>query len=405
MPRAKLTNYKQQTEAHRPKPADPRPADGEEDEEVDEEEEGDDEENDPNKNQRKNPSTKKSPQFKKVASGDFDFEIQCQYGTLNSLKEAAIHDLSDWHEKSFQYPPTSVHSIAIGRQQFACSRYYDEQGNEFQKSVFHITAKSQIPGDQWPIRKYALLVLHEEGKTGEPIIFTKGVLLALAEGSRRLSLGYVWDNQEERFDADPFAIRIYIPEKMADAANGDNFDPSFFDISDRQHRSICQELNSRARGRPRVRETAAPFSSAVKSEFPQVEMRRPEKRLKTEGGSFIRNDESTRLPGAMPQLLSSARVRLLSEESDHARVFSLDGCDIKSLFSKAREFFGVKDPEKEISLVCRAPGLGSRRFIGEDCDDEFSLLCHDVRKLFIAERGSVEITIKPAAPERIQKSG
>lgn len=53
LPRAKLTNYKQQTEAHKPKPADPSPADGEEDEEVDEEEDEDDEENDPNKNQKR----------------------------------------------------------------------------------------------------------------------------------------------------------------------------------------------------------------------------------------------------------------------------------------------------------------------------------------------------------------
>lgn len=217
-------------------------------------------------------------------------------------------------------------------------------------------------------------------------------------------MGYVWDAQEEQFDADPFAIRVYIPEKMADAAKGDNFDPSFFDISETQQRSNYQELESRARGRLRVRE-ASQLSSKVKSEFPQVEMRRPAKRLKTEEETFIWNDASTGRPGEMPQFLGSARVRLLSEESDHARVFSLDGCDIKSLFGKAREFFGVKDPEKEISLVCRAPGLGSRRYIGEDCADEFSLLCHDVRKLSIAERGSIEITIKPAAPERIQKSG
>ncbi|KAJ5965846.1 hypothetical protein N7481_012560 [Penicillium waksmanii] len=196
-------------EAHKPKPADQRPAD--EDEEVDEEEEEEEEENDTNKSQKEMSPAMNNTELKRVVSGSFQFTIQCQYGTMDSFKE--------------------IHSIGTKGQQFAHNRYYDEQGNELQRSVFHITAYSEDEEDEWPTRKYALLVLHAEGQFGLPIIFTSSIPIQGRPG--RLSLGYVWNGQEQQFDADPFAIRIYVPEKMADTAEEDNFDSSFFDISEK----------------------------------------------------------------------------------------------------------------------------------------------------------------------------
>lgn len=314
---------------------------------------------------------------------------------MDSLKEETIHDLEDWHETSPNYPPASVYSIRTRGRDYTCNHYYDKQGNHLQNSLFHVKAFSKDDDNEWPIRNYHILVLHAEGKTGDPIVFTRSV----PEGQGRISFGYAWDAQEEQFAEEPVAIRIYLPDKIADEAKWNCFKSSFFEISEKRYKSIRAELDLKARGRPSGRESPRP-STPSSSEFSHFEVRRPAKRLKTEE-SFAFNKISTRKPEEKPKLLAAARVRLLSEDSDHARVFSLESCDIKSLFGKAREFFGVKDPEEEFSLVCRAPGLGSRRFIGENCEDEFSLLCHDVKKLSIAERGAIELIVKPAAPKHI----
>jgi hypothetical protein len=414
LPGAQLTDNKLQAEVQAQNSAadqDTRSSVHEnEDEEQDGEENESDEEEDSSSDiihepksstkekQKPTENTKKS-NTRDLVSHSIEFKIECLYGDPESLPDEAMHNLNDHHEiNPDSPPPNSSRSVPLRGRNFACNRYYDPEGNELEISVFRISAASKDSGSRWHMN-YALQVPHAAGETGEPIVYTRSI----SRASGKMSLGYAWDGQDQQFAADPCAIRFYVPEKAANDAKEDYFDTAFLDLTESQREFIMQDLEQKAKGRSKYKDTAQFF--AVKPEVSRIGMRRPEKRLKTEGEAVDLKEGSAARPGVMPRLLGSARVRLLSEESDHARVFSLDGCDIKSLFGKAREFFGVKDPEKEISLVCRAPGLGSRRYIGEDCEDEFSLLCHDVRKLSIAESGSIEITVKPAAPERIQQSG
>ncbi|KAJ6157582.1 hypothetical protein N7470_005174 [Penicillium chermesinum] len=82
--------------------------------------------------------------------------------------------------------------------------------------------------------------------------------------------------------------------------------------------------------------------------------------------------------------LGSIRFKLLSSNSNKARHFPANGCNVESFFKKAQDFFGNMQTE-EAGLWCKIPGAGEERYLGKGCQEEFEMLCRDVATLSLRE--------------------
>lgn len=344
-----------------------------------------------------------------VHSGSFEFITKCRHGDSESLTDKVIHDLRKWHETHHdRYPPISTIVAVLYGRAAQSSVYYDEEGDKLKISGFSVDVSNQDPDVHWYKMHYAIRLLYLPGQPGVPVTFSPSI----PEYPGRLSWGFTWNTEKHSFDPKPFAVRMYASASADVRIEVDDlFKPYYFKLAEGKY-WIREDLEMKTlgkiykgkkaesnRGAGGLSKSNLPFETYSEFSEPDSDSWRAAKRLKMEDleNSLVLRESSPSDMKAMPKLLASARVKLVSEESDRERVFFLDECNAKTLFQKAREFFGIKDTSKEIFLICKVPGIKSRRYIGEDCLDEFDILCHDVRKLTISDHEVVEVLVKLGA--------
>lgn len=302
------------------------------------------------------------------------------------------------------FPPISQTPINFSKNPYDSNvKYYGENYNELGISIYHIFARSTDQNANFSL-VYSLQVLHERGQSGQPVHITYW----RRRNRQRVAWAFTWNSETEQFNVRPLALAMIVKtgelefEKLAREETCEACWSDIYRGKDWSH--VSEILIERAKGWNNKRIGSNRFTESSGTEAGSS---RPGKRVKRQQDSFKLNEPSAQNMEKLPKLLTSIRVKLVSEDGNQARVFLLEGCDSKTFFDKAREFFGVTDPSKELSFVCGAPGMEHQRYIGGNCGDEFDIFFHDVQKLskVAARQDDIEITVKPVICERKNPEG
>ncbi|KAK4863888.1 hypothetical protein LT330_010369 [Penicillium expansum] len=321
--------------------------------------------------------------------------------------------LEEWHEDS---PYTEHPSALTGRAPSTWKNFktFSDDGDECELSLFRISLKGQTRRNV----TYLIMILHAQNGPEDLVVYgqprpkfrgllTKGTKgLYLLDWLELESKGEVqacglklWRTDEKKisfsasmFDEgrkctrfpgsnDIFNARLSnsTPKKQTDA-NEDNEDADsisseapFSPSRSRRQASTSSPNKAAKQNKERTPITSRPSWDKGISPVPTFDSRdqprsleRPWKPQKRRRSTWSSNEEAS----------APMRYKLLSDASDHVRVFKTD--DAKVLFEKAREFY--KGLDKRTGLLCTVSGLEGVRYVGEGCLDEFDVLQEDIGK-------------------------
>ncbi|KAJ5538173.1 hypothetical protein N7494_007652 [Penicillium frequentans] len=316
-----------------------------------------------------------------------NWKIQKYRGPAKCLPLHLLEVLDEWHQNNpLEAPPCQWKGRTEGTQKWENFKIFDHEGDEHEVSIFKITVTRP------KFRSYNVMVLHSENA---PEVFVDCATNCRPPNMRGTGFQglYVvaWLGLTQGFENDNCAIWVWAPE-----GTDIPFRPGWFtpETRNKQPRSIKIEKSS-TQITPRKNTPSRPvtFYSPESDTMPAPHSGKQGIKYESDEEGIVASTRVCRNLFSPP----SIRFKLRSDNSPNVRIFAFnDQTDSRAVFNKAREFYQDKDYFREMALLCKVPGQEELRYIGEGCEDEFDLLCDDIKKLSLY-RDEVGVTeMKPA---------
>lgn len=292
--------------------------------------------------------------------------------------------LEEWHENQLNETPEWALRLSMSQaSQWEPFQIFGREGEEHDLSVYSVSVKTKEKGRKM---KYALMLLHTEGAEDE-FVGTSTCRPAKGKGPLQGMNGtylIVWNRQRKCWENQIAAIRVWFP-KGHKGKGPIAFRPGMFDKA---------VGNIRPTRRSKGNEDFEEDSGSDEKSPPKPPKKKAKLRIDSNGSPTLLS-----APMSVSRALfysPNVRIKLASEKA--VRYFPLDGCSIETLFSKARQFYGDEkmSSSEEAGLACKLAGMKEARFIGENCADEWDILCRDIRDLTLKEEGIHLVEVQPA---------
>ncbi|KAJ5594346.1 uncharacterized protein N7459_000554 [Penicillium hispanicum] len=324
--------------------------------------------------------------------------------------------LEGWHEiHPDMQPPCSLRVRATEVLYWDPFKVFDQDGENHELSVFIISVKKRKQ------LKYCVMVLHAENNPAELVAVSQARPKFKSSGYRGVYL-VAWLGWEQRYDSEVCAIRVWRTDGQPVTFKADFFDNAVGTISPARYATSGNAADPTSRTQtttprpPNSPESANRWISIPSTPKTPQTPRTPRTPMDvilidssssdcTESASepqvkrpkTTSRRDSSDLPVARRLFTSpNVRFKLLSDTTPNVRLFPLEGCDMKTLFKKAREFYNEAKVDAEMGLWCKVPGQLEQRYIGEGCEDEFKILCDDIRRLSVSDSRAHVIELKHA---------
>ncbi|KAJ5116303.1 hypothetical protein N7456_000651 [Penicillium angulare] len=335
-----------------------------------------------------NPSTEDSHLSPEITKSSLNAQ------QLRGIKGKLANDLRDilleWHlHNPSDAPPCQWKGRWDGTKKWENFQIFDRDGEEHEISIYKIRVKDTKPGS------YLVSVLHSQ--CGPDVLF--GVS---PEHRPNMKLtGYqgvfltAWLGPTDGWEKEPFAIHVWAPEKTKIKFHVKWFDPE-------QGSKIAlykaQKYANKSPTTPKTPSSATVISISSGTDGLSTPCKKKMKhKLDSDSESEDVVGPTTRVCRRLFSPLS-IRFKLLSNNSPTVRVFPFnDKTDIDTLFKKARQFYQDVSWTPETALLCRVPGEDEMRYIGAEDEEEFTLLCDDIKRLSIRAESVQVIEVKPAS--------
>ncbi|KAJ5772246.1 hypothetical protein N7520_002775 [Penicillium odoratum] len=313
------------------------------------------------------------------------WRIQKYRGPAEFFPAHLLTVLEEWHQEyPLEAPPCQWKGRSEGAQ-WVNFKIFDHDGDEHDISIFKVTISHP------KARKYNMTILHSENA---PEVFVDCAMqcrpMNFKVSGCQCQYVFAWLGLIEGYENDSCAIRVWGPEgtdidfksrwfgpdqgKRAKSVKTDKHPNPATPIKGPSRRS-AKLYNSDSDTMP------TPYSLKQRVEYDSDE----------EG--VVAHDPVRKILFSPP----SIRFKLLSENSPNVRIFSFnEQMDSGQIFKKAREFYQDIKAPSEMALLCKVPGQQELRYIGEGCDDEFDILCDDIKRLSLHEGDVRVIEVKPA---------
>lgn len=355
------------------------------------------------------------------ARPDVDHRIQFArrlFGHDRPLQSHIRGLLDEWHfANGGRVPP---YHLQISEQDLCtlitCS-VFDRTGTQRELSVFSLFLSNEINcADQYLLKildentaSYSVVVLHTETE-GDKLV-ALGTSTLRKDGLRTQCL-LAWDGARVRFENEICAIAVHWNVHHNEKSV---FSPDMFDEDITLASSWVAAMNeshsakevTRTEGLTETGKQLENLGPATQSPDPEanIQVRHPgspgrmsppgikRQKLTMSAEPGLRSPDSIfQSPSINPRL----RAKFVCKNSDSVRVFSLAGCDLETIYRKAKEFYKDRDPTRELVLAWKIPGMKGERYIWEGCQDEYDVLYEDLQGLAIGEEIVHEIEIKLA---------
>lgn len=338
------------------------------------------------------------------------------FGRGGQLQIHILNALEEWHS---EHDGTLPHHLQIAEQHLGtltkCS-VFDRAGITRELSVFSVFVSSDANcDDQYSLRmlsensvSYSVAVLHTVTDGDKLVALATPTTL---ENGLRAQYLLAWDGAAKQFETEVCAIIIHLDVQHRE---GPMFSIDMFDEAVSWLSSWVAAMNEAHPAKRTVltddqRVTGKePDDLAAVNQSPKAELkagrssgppdtmftakRECKKPPNESSGRNILANDICKSPSIKPGL----RAKFVSQSSDNVRVFSLAGCDMVTIFRKAKEFYQDRDPTEELVLAWKIPGLEQERYVWEGCQDEYDILCEDLRKLTLGHDAVHEIEINLA---------
>ncbi|KAJ5910021.1 hypothetical protein N7504_004664 [Penicillium tannophilum] len=322
-----------------------------------------------------------------------NWKIQKYRGPAKCLPLHLLEVLDEWHQNNpLEAPPCQWKGRTEGTQKWENFKIFDQEGDEHEVSIFKITVTRP------KFRMYNLMILHSENAPEVFVDYATNCRPPNMRGTGFQGLYVVaWLGLAQGFENENCAIWVWAPE-----GTDVLFRPGWFTLEKRkkQPRSIKIE-KSPAPITPRKNTSSCPltFHSPDSDTIPAPYSVKQGIKYESDEEGVVASTRVCRKLFSPP----SIRFKLRSDTSPNVRIFAFnDQTDSRAVFNKAREFYQDKDFFREMALLCKVPGQEELRYIGEGCEDEFDLLCDDIKKLSLYQDEAGVTEMKPAGPLTVE---
>lgn len=301
------------------------------------------------------------------------------------MAEVATHlrlTTEKWHAQNPRAQPEWASRLSISSfNAWGTFKVFSRDGDENDISVHKVGIT--LPGQSRAFH-YPVMILHGEG-CPDQFVAISACRPSVLKGNGRLDPIYgqyliAWDGEKREWEVEIAAVRI-ATAKGSDSEAQLVFWPSLFD---------------KASGKIQPSRWVRNGTKAVRSSE-KGSLKRPVKKRRVTVDEDGSPGPSLTSKGVARRLLYNSEVRVKFSSADNVRQFPLDECDVSMLFQKARQFYGaMKVPlDTNSGLSCKIDGMEEARFIGEGCEDEWDILCRDIRDLTLNEDGPHLLEVQP----------
>lgn len=321
------------------------------------------------------------------------WKMQNYRGPAKCIPTHLLEVLDEWHQENpTDAPPCQWKGRTEGTQKWDNFRIFDQEGDEHEVSIFKITITRPKH------RAYNLMILHSENA---PEVFVDCAANCRPTNMRGTGFQgqYVvaWLGLTQGFENENCAIWVWAPE-----GTDIPFSPGWFTLEkrDKQPRSIKIEKGSTPITPQKITPSRpVTFYSPDSDTMPAPYSGKQSIKYESDEEGVVASTRVCRNIFPPPLI----RFKLRSDTSPNVRIFAFnDQTDSRAIFNKAREFYQDKDFFREMALLCKVPGQEELRYIGEGCDDEFDILCDDLKKLSLYQDEVSVTEMKPSVPLTVE---
>lgn len=352
---------------------------------------------------------------------DVDHRIQFVrrlFGHDRPLQSRIRGLLDEWHSANGRRVPP--YHLQISEQDWCtlitCT-VFDRAGTQLEFSVFSVFLSNEIDcADRFLLKilgenavSYSIVVLHTETEGDKLVVLGPSTLRK--DGLRTHCL-LAWNGTRERFETEICGIAVHwnIHHDERSALSPDMFNDemtlTFPWVAAMNESHSAKEVTriERLTETGRRLESLVPAAQSPEAEA-DIQVRTPgspgsmspsvtkRQKLTMDAKSGPRSSDNIfQSPSINPRL----RAKFVCENSDRVRVFSLAGCDLETIYRKAKEFYRDRGPTRELVLAWKVRGMKEERYIWEGCQDEYNIFCEDLQRLATEEAVVHEIEIKLA---------
>ncbi|KAJ5288658.1 hypothetical protein N7478_001688 [Penicillium angulare] len=302
--------------------------------------------------------------------------------------------LLEWHQQNpSDPPPCQWKGRWDGTKKWDNFRVFNRDKEEYEVSIYKIRLKHAKSGT------YLVSVLQSE--------YGPDVLSGISTEHRPnlKSTGYqgdfitAWLGPKDGWEKEPSAIHVWAPEKTKV-----EYQAKWFDLEQGSKVALykAQKYATKSPKSPVTPKTPSPaMVKSISSESDELSTpckKKVKRRIDSDSDSEDVVGPTTRVCRRLFSP-SSIRFKLTSSNSLTVRMFPFDEkTDVGALFNKTCQFYRDVCWTSERALLCQVPGEEELRYVGLEDEDEFALLCDDIKRLSIRAESPQVIEVKPAFP-------